>query len=230
MLTATYHNMLNIVNKLFGGLNSNNLKKYENVVKKINNFEPEISRLSDNDLKNKTDYFKNKIQVEKLDIDEILPEAFSIVREVAKRTLNMRHFDVQLIGGIVLHEGKIAEMKTGEGKTLAATLPAYLNAISGKSVHIVTVNDYLAKRDSEWMGEIYKFLNLTVGCINSKTDHGVRAKEYESDVVYATNNEIGFDYLRDNLKGDYESLCFKKEAFAIVDEVDSILIDEARTP
>ena len=159
MLTATYHNMLNIVNKLFGGLSSNNLKKYENVVKKINNFEPEISRLSDNDLKNKTDYFKNKIQVEKLDIDEILPEAFSIVREVAKRTLNMRHFDVQLIGGIVLHEGKIAEMKSGEGKTLAATLPAYLNAISGKSVHIVTVNDYLAKRDSEWMGKIYKFLN-----------------------------------------------------------------------
>ena len=230
MLTATYHNMLNIVNKLFGGLSSNNLKKYENVVKKINNFESEISRLSDNDLKNKTDYFKNKIQVEKLDIDEILPEAFSIVREVAKRTLNMRHFDVQLIGGIVLHEGKIAEMKTGEGKTLAATLPAYLNAISGKSVHIVTVNDYLAKRDSEWMGEIYKFLNLTVGCINSKTDHGVRPKEYECDVVYATNNEIGFDYLRDNLKGDFESLCFKKEAFAIVDEVDSILIDEARTP
>ncbi|MFL2543077.1 MAG: preprotein translocase subunit SecA [Alphaproteobacteria bacterium] len=222
--------MLNIVNKLFGGLSSNNLKKYEHLVKKINNFEPEISRLSDNDLKNKTDYFKNKIQVEKLDIDEILPEAFSIVREVAKRTLNMRHFDVQLIGGIVLHEGKIAEMKTGEGKTLAATLPAYLNAISGKSVHIITVNDYLAKRDSEWMGKIYKFLNLTVGCVNSQTDHEVRVKEYECDVVYATNNEIGFDYLRDNLKGDYESLCFKKEAFAIVDEVDSILIDEARTP
>ncbi len=230
MLTATYHNMLNIVNKLFGGLSSNNLKKYENVVKKINNFESEVSKLSDDDLKNKTDYFKNKIQVEKKDIDQILPEAFSVVREVAKRTLNMRHFDVQLIGGIVLHEGKIAEMKTGEGKTLAATLPAYLNAISGKSVHIVTVNDYLAKRDSEWMGKIYKFLNLSVGCINSKTDHGVRAKEYECDVVYATNNEIGFDYLRDNLKGDFESLCFKKEAFAIVDEVDSILIDEARTP
>ncbi len=230
MLTATYHNMLNIVNKLFGGLSSNNLKKYDNIVKQINNFESEISKLSDDELKNKTDYFKNKIQVEKLDIDEILPEAFSIVREVARRTLNMRHFDVQLIGGIVLHEGKIAEMKTGEGKTLAATLPAYLNAISGKSVHIVTVNDYLAKRDSEWMGKIYKFLNLTVGCVNSKTDHEVRAKEYECDVVYATNNEIGFDYLRDNLKGDYESLCFKKEAFAIVDEVDSILIDEARTP
>jgi len=230
MLTATYHNMLNIVNKLFGGLSSNYLKKYENVVKKINNLESEISNLSNDDLKNKTDFFKNKIQVEKLNIDQILPEAFSVVREVAKRTLNMRHFDVQLIGGIVLHEGKIAEMKTGEGKTLAATLPAYLNAISGKSVHIVTVNDYLAKRDSEWMGEIYKFLNLTVGCVNSKTNHELRAKEYDCDIVYATNNEIGFDYLRDNLKGDFESLCFKKEAFAIVDEVDSILIDEARTP
>jgi len=230
MLTATYHNMLNIVNKLFGGLSSNYLKKYENVVKKINNFESEISNLSNDDLKNKTDFFKNKIQVEKLNIDQILPEAFSVVREVSKRTLNMRHFDVQLIGGIVLHEGKIAEMKTGEGKTLAATLPAYLNAISGKSVHIVTVNDYLAKRDSEWMGEIYKFLNLTVGCVNSKTNHELRAKEYDCDIVYATNNEIGFDYLRDNLKGDFESLCFKKEAFAIVDEVDSILIDEARTP
>jgi len=230
MLTATYHNMLNIVNKLFGGLSSNYLKKYENVVKKINNLESEISNLSNDDLKNKTDFFKNKIQVEKLNIDQILPEAFSVVREVSKRTLNMRHFDVQLIGGIVLHEGKIAEMKTGEGKTLAATLPAYLNAISGKSVHIVTVNDYLAKRDSEWMGEIYKFLNLTVGCVNSKTNHELRAKEYDCDIVYATNNEIGFDYLRDNLKGDFESLCFKKEAFAIVDEVDSILIDEARTP
>ena len=191
MLTATYHNMLNIVNKLFGGLSSNNLKKYENVVKKINNFETEISRLSDNDLKNKTDYFKNKIQVEKVDIDEILPEAFSIVREVSKRTLNMRHFDVQLIGGMVLHEGRIAEMKTGEGKTLAATLPAYLNAISGKSVHIVTVNDYLAKRDSEWMGEIYKFLNLTVGCVNSNTNHEVRAKEWDDAAGHAIAGNAG---------------------------------------
>ena len=142
----------------------------------------------------------------------------------------MRHFDVQLIGGIVLHEGKIAEMKTGEGKTLAATLPVYLNIITNKSVHIVTVNDYLAKRDAEWMGKIYKFLNISVGCVNSETKHENRPKEYENDIVYATNNEIGFDYLRDNLKADYDSLCFKKEAFAIVDEVDSILIDEARTP
>ena len=222
--------MLNIVSKIFGGLGSNKLKKYENIVNKINEYESEISKLTDDQLKNKTDYFKKKVQVEKIDINKLLPEAFAVVREVAKRTVKMRHFDVQLIGGIVLHEGKIAEMKTGEGKTLAATLPAYLNAIEGKSVHIITVNDYLAKRDSEWMGVIYKFLGLTVGCVNSKTDHTIRPKEYECDVVYATNNEIGFDYLRDNLKGDYESLCFKKDAFAIVDEVDSILIDEARTP
>jgi len=222
--------MLNFVNKLFGSLNSNHIKKYEKIVKKINNFESEISKLNDEELKKKTEYFKKKYNDENKSIDEILPEAFAVVRETSKRTLKMRHFDVQLIGGIVLNEGKIAEMKTGEGKTLAATLPAYLNVICGKSVHIVTVNDYLAKRDSEWMGEIYKFLDVSVGCVNSETKHEYRPKEYDCDVVYATNNEIGFDFLRDNLKSDYESLCFKKEAFAIVDEVDSILIDEARTP
>ena len=230
MITATYHNMLNIVNKLFGGLGSKNLKTYDKIVKKINDFETEISKLDDQELKNKTQYFKNQFDEKQKTIDDILPEAFAVVREASKRTLKMRHFDVQLIGGIVLHEGKIAEMKTGEGKTLAATLPVYLNVIAGKSVHIVTVNDYLAKRDSEWMGKIYNFLNLSVGCVNSQTTHENRPREYEKDVVYATNNEIGFDYLRDNLKSDYESLCFKKDAFAIVDEVDSILIDEARTP
>ena len=230
MITATYHNMLNIVNKLFGGLGSKNLKIYDKIVKKINDFETEISKLNDQELKNKTQYFKNQFDEKQKTLDDILPEAFAVVREASKRTLKMRHFDVQLIGGIVLHEGKIAEMKTGEGKTLAATLPVYLNVIAGKSVHIVTVNDYLAKRDSEWMGQIYTFLNLSVGCVNSQTPHENRPREYEKDVVYATNNEIGFDYLRDNLKGDYESLCFKKDAFAIVDEVDSILIDEARTP
>ena len=145
MITATYHNMLNIVSKIFGGLGSNKLKKYENIVNKINEYESEIAKLTDDQLKNKTDYFKKKVQVEKIDINKLLPESFAVVREVAKRTLNMRHFDVQLIGGIVLHEGKIAEMKTGEGKTLAATLPAYLNAIEGKSVHIITVNDYWPK-------------------------------------------------------------------------------------
>ena len=222
--------MLNIVNRLFGGLGSNNLKKYEKIVKKINEFEPIISKLSDEQLKNKTKNFKSQILDQKKQLDEILPEAFAVVREASIRTLNMRHFDVQLIGGIVLNDCKIAEMKTGEGKTLAATLPAYLNVIAGKSVHIITVNDYLAKRDAEWMGKIYKFLDVSVGCINSQTDHEIRPKEYEKEVVYATNNEIGFDYLRDNLKGDYESLCFKKDAYAIVDEVDSILVDEARTP
>ena len=208
MIKATYHNMLNIVNKLFSGLGSNNLKKYENIVKKINEYEPKISKLSDEELKNKTAYFKEQCQIKKISIKDILPEAFSIVREASIRTLNMRHFDVQLIGGIVLNEGKIAEMKTGEGKTLAATLPAYLNVIEGKSVHIVTVNDYLAKRDAEWMGKIYKFLNISVGCVTSETEHENRPREYENDVIYATNNEIGFDYLRDNLKGDFESLCF----------------------
>ncbi len=230
MITATYHNMLNIVNKLFGGLGSKNLKTYDKIIKKINDFETEVSKLDDQEIKNKTQYFKNQFNEKHKTIDEILPEAFAVVREASKRTLKMRHFDVQLIGGIVLHEGKIAEMKTGEGKTLAATLPAYLNVIAGKSVHIVTVNDYLAKRDSKWMGQIYNFLNVSVGCVNSTTPHEVRPNEYEKDVIYATNNEIGFDYLRDNLKADYENLCFKKDAFAIVDEVDSILIDEARTP
>ena len=230
MITATYHNMINIVNRLFGGIGSKNLKQYDKIVKLINDFEPEIAKLSNYELKNKTEYFKTQFENQKKSINEILPEAFAVVREASIRTLKMRHFDVQLIGGIVLHEGKIAEMKTGEGKTLAATLAAYLNVIEGKSVHIVTVNDYLAKRDAEWMGNIYKFLNLSVGCVNSQTAHENRPKEYECDVIYATNNEIGFDYLRDNLKGDYQSLCFKKDAFAIVDEVDSILIDEARTP
>ncbi len=220
--------MVNIVNKLFRSLNTNSLKKYDNFIKEVNKYEESISNFSDADLSAKTNLFR--IQLKNTPIDKIIPEAFAVVREAAKRTVNMRHFDVQLIGGKVLHEGKIAEMKTGEGKTLVATLAAYVNAINNKSVHIVTVNDYLAKRDSEWMGEIYKFLGLTVGCITSETDYKSRPEQYNMDVVYATNNEIGFDYLRDNLKNDYELLCFKKNAFAIVDEVDSILIDEARTP
>ncbi len=229
MLTAIYHIMINIVNKLFGSIGSNNLKKYTKIVEKVNQFENLISNLTDNELKEKTIFFKNKLS-ESGDIEEILCEAFAVVREAAKRTVNMRHFDVQIIGGKVLHDGKIAEMKTGEGKTLVATLAAYVNALDNKSVHIVTVNDYLAKRDSEWMGKIYKFLGLTVGCVTSDTQHSERPLQYNCDIIYATNNEIGFDYLRDNLKNDYESLCFKKDTFAIVDEVDSILIDEARTP
>ncbi|MBI04559.1 MAG: preprotein translocase subunit SecA [Pelagibacteraceae bacterium] len=221
--------MLNIVNKLFKSIGANSLKKYSSTVEKINKFEIEISSLTDDEIKEKTSYFKKLLQNGN-SLESILPEAFAVVREVSKRTLKMRHFDVQLIGGIVLHEGKIAEMKTGEGKTIVATLAAYLNCLDNKSVHIVTVNDYLAKRDSEWMGKIYSFLGLTVGCINSETNYEDRPREYNKDIVYATNNEIGFDYLRDNLKGDKSLLCFRKDAFAIVDEVDSILVDEARTP
>ncbi|MDC3131975.1 preprotein translocase subunit SecA [Pelagibacteraceae bacterium] len=221
--------MVSIVNKLFGSLGRNSLKKYNGFVDQVNLHENIIKELSDKELKDKTFFFKNQLNKNN-NINSILPEIFAVVREVAKRTVNMRHFDVQLIGGKVLYDGKIAEMKTGEGKTLVATLAAYASALENKSVHIVTVNDYLAKRDSEWMGEIYKFLGLTVGCVSSETDHKLRPDQYGCDIVYATNNEIGFDYLRDNLKTDYEALCFKKEAFAIVDEVDSILIDEARTP
>ena len=229
MLSAFTIKMLNIVNKLFGSSSKRYLKSFSKNLNKINEFEPEIEKLSDQELKNKTEYFRNILQ-NGSNLDDILCEAFAVVRETSKRVLNLRHFDVQLLGGIVLHKGMIAEMKTGEGKTLVATLAAYLNSLSGNSVHIVTVNDYLAERDSKWMGEIYKFLGLTVGCVNSKTDHESRVSEYNSDIVYATNNEIGFDYLRDNLKNNFESLSFKRNSFVIVDEVDSILIDEARTP
>ena len=229
MISAIYHKMLNFVNKLFGSSSQRMLKKYSSTIDKINGLENTISKLSDQELRDKTSYFKNLLSEGKSP-DDILPEAFAVVREASKRTLNLRLFDVQLIGGIVLHNGKIAEMKTGEGKTVVATLAAYLNYLDGKAVHIVTVNDYLAKRDSEWMGNIYKFLGLSVGCVNSQTSHEKRSQEYDCNIVYATNNEIGFDYLRDNLKNDYESMCFKKDAFAIIDEVDSILIDEARTP
>ena len=229
MLSAFTIKMLNIVNKLFGSASKRRLKSFSKIIHKINEFEPEFQNLSDADLRAKTNYFK-KFITEGVTLDNILPEAFAVVREASKRTVNLRHFDVQLLGGIVLHKGMIAEMKTGEGKTLVATLSAFLNSLNGDPVHIVTVNDYLADRDSKWMGEIYKFLGLTVGCVNSNVDQEKRLQEYECDIVYATNNEIGFDYLRDNIKNTYESLYFKKNGFAIVDEVDSILIDEARTP
>jgi len=221
--------MINIVNKLFGSIKSNSLKKYGSFVEKVNKLEGEISTLSDQELKNKTNHFKNEFN-NTGSISKLLPEIFAVVRETSKRTLNMRHYDVQIIGGMVLYENKITEMKTGEGKTLVATLAAYANTIENLSVHIITVNDYLAKRDAEWMGQIYDFLGLSVGCVTSETNHEERSNQYNADIVYATNNEIGFDYLRDNLKTDYDNLCFKKNAFAIVDEVDSILIDEARTP
>ena len=221
--------MINIVNKFLSSIKSNSIKKHANFVEKVNKLEEEISILSDQELKNKTNYFRNEFN-KNGSITNLLPEIFAVVRETSKRTLNMRHYDVQIIGGMVLYENKITEMKTGEGKTLVATLAAYANAIENLSVHIITVNDYLAKRDAEWMGNIYNFLGLSVGCVTSETAHESRSDQYDADIVYATNNEIGFDYLRDNLKNDFNNLCFKKNSFAIVDEVDSILIDEARTP
>ena len=221
--------MLNLVNKLFRSSSSRRLKSYTKTVEIINKFEPAIKSLSDSELQQKTNEFREKIH-NGSSLDEILPEAFAVVREASVRTTKLRHYDVQLIGGIILHKGMIAEMKTGEGKTLVATLTAYLNSLIKKPVHIITVNDYLAERDSKWMGEIYKFLGLTVGCISASCPHNQRLNQYKCEIVYATNHEIGFDYLRDNLKNTYEDLFFTKNSFAIVDEVDSILIDEARTP
>ncbi|HEA70256.1 MAG TPA: preprotein translocase subunit SecA [Desulfobacterales bacterium] len=215
--------------KIFGSKNERELRKLASVIAKINSLEPEIQVKSDDQLKAQTTLFKNRIEQGE-SLDDILPEAFATVREASVRTLEMRHFDAQLIGGLVLHQGKIIEMKTGEGKTLAATLPAYLNAISGKGVHIITVNDYLAKRDTEWMGNIYQFLGLSVGTILHGLDDDQRKKEYGSDITYGTNNEFGFDYLRDNMKFEGESIVQGALNFGIVDEVDSILVDEARTP
>ena len=221
--------LLNALTKVFGSKGERDLKRLQPRVERINALEPEIQAMSDDQLKAQTPKFKERIdQGESL--EDLLPEAFATVREASLRTLNMRHFDVQLVGGIVLHEGKIAEMKTGEGKTLVATLPAYLNALTGKGVHIVTVNDYLARRDTEWMGHIYQFLGLTMGTIVHGLDDGERQTAYAADITYGTNNEFGFDYLRDNMKFNRDSLVQPPLNFAIVDEVDSILIDEARTP
>jgi preprotein translocase subunit SecA len=218
-----------LASKVFGSSNDRKLKKYWPVVAKINALEPEIAKLSDAELRARTDDFRTRVQAG-TELDEILPEAFAIVREAAKRTLGQRHFDVQLIGGMVLHEGRIAEMKTGEGKTLVATLPVYLNALAGRGVHVVTVNDYLAKRDAAWMGAIYEFLGLSVGCIVHELSDQQRREQYGRDVTYGTNNEFGFDYLRDNMKYSAAEQVQRGHYYAIVDEVDSILIDEARTP
>ena len=218
-----------ITSKFFGSSNDRQIKKYKPTIDAINKLEKKFESLSDNELKFKTTEFKERISNSE-NLSTILPEAFATVREAAKRTLNQRHFDVQLMGGLVLHEGKIAEMKTGEGKTLVATLACYLNALEAKGVHVVTVNDYLAKRDSEWMGEIYKFLDISVGCIISDMDDNERRAAYNCDITYGTNNEFGFDYLRDNMKYNLEEMVQRPFNFAIVDEVDSILIDEARTP
>jgi len=218
-----------ILKKLIGSKNERELKRIRPLVQQINELEPKVMPLSDDQLRAKTFEFKGRID-QGASLDDILPEAFAVVREAAKRTLGERHYDVQLIGGIVLHEGKIAEMATGEGKTLVATLPAYLNSLTGKGVHIVTVNDYLAKRDSEWMGTIYRFLGLSVGVIVHELNDQERKKAYGCDITYGTNNEFGFDYLRDNMKFDIQDYVQRELHYAIVDEVDSILIDEARTP
>jgi len=218
-----------ISRKLFGTDNERTLKKIAPVVRAVNELEPRIQPLTDDQLRAKTAEFKEKLS-QGASLDDILPEAFAVVREASRRTTKMRHFDVQLIGGAVLHQGRIAEMKTGEGKTLVATLPAYLNALTGKGVHIVTVNDYLAKRDTEWMGAIYRFLGLTVGTIQHDLGDADRYTAYRADITYGTNNEFGFDYLRDNMKFRLADLAQREFNYAIVDEVDSILIDEARTP
>src|SRR6266404_2585367 len=234
-----------VLTKVFGSSNQRYLKTIQPIVEEINALEPSIKKLSDDELRARTAVFKEQLQqavagardkeerkrLERAALDEILPETFAIVREASVRTTGMRHFDVQLIGGIVLHQGKIAEMRTGEGKTLVATLPAYLNALTGRGgVHVITVNDYLASRDAEWMGQIHRFLGLEVGCIQNDMDDFERQAAYAADITYGTNNEFGFDYLRDNMKFDLATCVQRGHYFAIVDEVDSILIDEARTP
>ncbi|MDP3630006.1 MAG: preprotein translocase subunit SecA, partial [Actinomycetota bacterium] len=221
--------MANFLTKILTIGGGRQMREYDTVVEAINAFEPAISVLTDDQLRAKTPEFRARL-ADGAKLDDLLPEAFAVVREAGKRALGMRHFDVQLIGGIVLHRGMISEMKTGEGKTLVATLPVYLNALAGKGVHVVTVNDYLAKRDSEWMGKVYRFLGLEVGIIQSQMDPERRKPAYEADVTYGTNSEFGFDYLRDNMVTRPELRVQRGYNYAIVDEVDSILIDEARTP
>ena len=220
---------MSIIRKIFKTYSQKEVKRVMPIVQKINGLEDEMSKLSDKELRGKTEYFKEQLKNGKT-LDDILPEAFAVVREASKRVLGMRHFDVQLIGGIILHQGRIAEMKTGEGKTLVATLPVYLNALEGKGVHVITVNDYLAKRDSEWMGKLYKFLGLSVGLVIAGMEPKAKQEAYNADVTYGTNNEFGFDYLRDNMVIYKNQLVQRGLHYAIVDEIDSILIDEARTP
>lgn len=220
---------MSLMEKIFGNLNAKEVKKLEKIADKVEALDEETSKLSDDELRAKTDEFKGRL-AEGETMDDLLPEAFAVCREAAVRSLGMKHFHVQIIGGIVLHQGRIAEMKTGEGKTLMATLPVYLNALSGEGVHVVTVNDYLAKRDAEWMGKLYTFLGLTVGCVINSITGEERKDAYNCDITYGTNNEFGFDYLRDNMVIYQEELLQRKLNYAIIDEVDSILIDEARTP
>ena len=221
--------MLGFAKKLFGSSNDRKVKQMTARVASINAFEAQLSALDDAALRGKTDEFKQRIANGE-SLDALMPEAFAVVREAAKRTIGLRHFDVQMVGGMILHKGGIAEMRTGEGKTLVGTSPVYLNALAGKGVHVITVNDYLARRDSEWMGQVYQFLGLSVGVIVNGLSQADRQRAYRSDITYGTNNEFGFDYLRDNLVYDTSEMVQRGHHFAIVDEVDSILIDEARTP
>ena len=214
------------LSKIFKSSNQQELDRIQNLIQSINSKEKELKTLSQADFKEKTFKLKKSAQNGTLNIDNIIPESFALVREAAKRTLGERHYDVQLAGGLILHQGKIAEMKTGEGKTLVSTLPAYLNSLTGKGVHIVTVNDYLAKRDAEWMGKVFRYLGVTTGCITNDIDDIQRKNNYAKDITYATNNELGFDYLRDNMKYELDDMVQREHNFCIVDEVDSILIDE----
>ncbi len=216
--------------KIFKSSNQQELDKIKNLIEAINSKEDEIKTLKESDFREKTANFKKNVQNGSLELNSIIPEAFALVREAAKRALGERHYDVQLAGGLILHNGKIAEMKTGEGKTLVSTLPAYLNSLQGKGVHIVTVNDYLAQRDSAWMGKVFDYLGVSTGCITNNLEDRDRKKNYNCDITYATNNELGFDYLRDNMKYDLNEMVQREHNFCIVDEVDSILIDESRTP
>ena len=221
--------MSKIIDKVFGTHSERELKRIYPIVDKIESLHDEYAALSDDALKAKTKEFKDRL-AEGETLDDLLPEAFATVREAAKRVLNMEHYRVQLIGGIILHQGRIAEMRTGEGKTLVSTCPAYLNALSGNGVFIVTVNDYLANRDAEWMGQVHEFLGLSVGCVLNGMTPEERQKAYKCDITYVTNNELGFDYLRDNMVIYKEQLVLRNLGYAIIDEVDSVLIDEARTP
>ena len=220
---------MNLFQKVFGTRSEHEVKRIMPLVEKTESLRPEMQKLTDEQLRDKTREFKKRLS-EGETLDDLLPEAFAVVREGAKRVLGMEHYRVQIIGGIILHQGRIAEMKTGEGKTLVSTLPAYLNALTGDGVHIVTVNDYLAKRDSEWMGKVYRYLGMSVGLIIHELDNGERREAYAADITYGTNNELGFDYLRDNMVVYKEQLVMRGLHFAIIDEVDSVLIDEARTP
>ena len=218
---------MGIIDKVFGTHSERELKRIKPIIDKIESYRPAMMEMPEEQLKGKTKEFKKRLE-EGEALDSLLPEAYAVVREAARRTLGMEHYRVQLIGGVILHQGRIAEMKTGEGKTLVSTLPAYLNALTGQGVHIVTVNDYLAHRDAEWMGKVHEFLGLTVGVVLNSMDNDERREAYNCDITYVTNNELGFDYLRDNMVIYKEQLVQRDLQYAIIDEVDSVLIDEAR--